>query len=129
MNVSDLAVGGGVSSGNAAWTVGGDTAEHFEDHVSKSVPRMFNGDTDLAITGMFGIARLCQPAFPDLKDLARGRSQEPPLSQRRKLTYRVTVARTSVGWAVVGFMRVPLALAAAGLRQAGAIGFRGVRSR
>lgn len=72
---------------------------------------MFNGDTYLAITEMFGIPRLRQRAFRYLKDLARGRAQEPHLSQRRKLIYLVTVAGTSVGWVVVWFMLVQLALA------------------
>lgn len=43
MKFSDLAVGDGISSGNASWTFGGDTAKHFEDHVSKSVPRYADG--------------------------------------------------------------------------------------
>jgi len=33
-----LTVGDGISSGNAAWSFGGDTAKHFEQHVSRSVP-------------------------------------------------------------------------------------------
>lgn len=36
-------VGDGIQSDNAAWSFGGDTSKHFEDHVSKSVPFYADG--------------------------------------------------------------------------------------
>ncbi|QCP55150.1 methyltransferase domain-containing protein [Trinickia violacea] len=38
-----LIVGDGIVTGNASWSFGGDTARHFEAHVSKSVPRYADG--------------------------------------------------------------------------------------
>jgi tRNA (cmo5U34)-methyltransferase len=38
-----LIVGDGIVSRNASWSFGGNTAEHFEAHVSKSVPRYADG--------------------------------------------------------------------------------------
>lgn len=72
---------------------------------------MFNGDTYLAITEMFGIPRLRQRAFRYVKDLGSGRPHEQQLSRRRKAVYVLTVAGTSLGWVVVWFMLVQLAFA------------------
>jgi putative peptide zinc metalloprotease protein len=72
---------------------------------------MFNGDTYLAITEMFGIPRLRQRAFRYIKDLGSGRPHEQHLSRRRKAVYFLTVAGTSLGWVVVWFMLVQLAFA------------------
>ena len=47
-------VGDGLTSGNAAWSFGGNTPKHFEDHVSKSVPRYADGHSIvLAISDFF----------------------------------------------------------------------------
>lgn len=37
------AVGDGIASSNASWSFGGDTPQHFESHVSRSVPRYHEG--------------------------------------------------------------------------------------
>ena len=47
-------VGDGLASANAAWSFGGNTPRHFEDHVSKSVPRYADGHSIvLAISDFF----------------------------------------------------------------------------
>lgn len=47
-------VGDGIASTNAAWSFGGDTPNHFESHVSRSVPRYRDGhDIVLSISDYF----------------------------------------------------------------------------
>jgi tRNA (cmo5U34)-methyltransferase len=47
-------VGDGIAMGNASWSFGGETARHFEAHVSKSVPRYKDGhDIVLALSDFF----------------------------------------------------------------------------
>ncbi|HAT32259.1 MAG TPA: methyltransferase [Janthinobacterium sp.] len=48
-----FAVGDGIESNNAAWTFGGDTPKHFEDHVSKSVPYYADGHEIVLATSDF----------------------------------------------------------------------------
>lgn len=42
-NLKIASVGDSIVTGNAAWTFAGETAKHFDDHVSKSVPRYAEG--------------------------------------------------------------------------------------
>jgi tRNA (cmo5U34)-methyltransferase len=52
--LSDVSVGDGILSGNAAWSFGGGTPNHFEQHVSKSVPGYLNGhDIVLSVSDFF----------------------------------------------------------------------------
>ncbi|NRR30616.1 methyltransferase domain-containing protein [Oxalobacteraceae bacterium] len=48
-----FAVGDGIQSDNAAWSFGGDTPKHFEDHVSKSVPYYAEGHEIVLATSDF----------------------------------------------------------------------------
>lgn len=71
---------------------------------------MFNGDTYLAITELLGIPRLRQRAFRYLKDLRKGQQHEVPLSRRRKALYGFTIVGTVLGWLVVWYLLVRLAI-------------------
>jgi tRNA (cmo5U34)-methyltransferase len=54
VNEIALTVGDGISSSNAAWSFGGDTPNHFESHVSRSVPRYSDGhDIVLSVSDFF----------------------------------------------------------------------------
>lgn len=47
-------VGDGVESRNASWSFGGTTPQHFDSHVSKSVPRYKDGhDIVLSLSDFF----------------------------------------------------------------------------
>jgi tRNA (cmo5U34)-methyltransferase len=48
-----FSVGDGIRSENAAWSFGGDTPKHFEDHVSKSVPYYADGHQIVLATSDF----------------------------------------------------------------------------
>ena len=52
--VKQFTVGDGISSSNAAWSFGGDTANYFEQHVARSVPYYTDGhDLILALSDFF----------------------------------------------------------------------------
>lgn len=71
---------------------------------------IFNGDTYLAITELLGIPRLRQRAFRYLKDLRKGQSHEAHLSPRRKALYWLTIIGTVLGWLVVWYLLIRLAI-------------------